>query len=301
MAIFCHIILNYKIVMIISENLLTDGLTYWDYIKLDAVLDLQKPKTSFPDEKNFIIYHQISELYFRLVLLEMEQLCFGPEINEAIFRERLIRMNIHMRQLIGAFSAMQQAINKEQFLQFRKMLYPASGFQSFQYRLIQLHATDIMNLIATDSPLRNSMTLTKENVRRAIDQLYWRIAPAEAPEQKRQTLKAFDEKYYEQLLDFAIKLRNKNVSRLYSENRHECNSNDVGEKMREFDRLVNFDWPMAHIRLASFYLDNGATYATSTGGVKWQEYLHPQFQKITFFPELWSDDELRSWGLSPSS
>ena len=39
--------------------------TYWDYIELETLLSLQKPKTSFPDEKIFIIYHQITELYFK--------------------------------------------------------------------------------------------------------------------------------------------------------------------------------------------------------------------------------------------
>ena len=39
-------------------------LTYWDYIHLDTLLSLQNPKTPFPDEQIFIMYHQISELYF---------------------------------------------------------------------------------------------------------------------------------------------------------------------------------------------------------------------------------------------
>ncbi|MFN8691124.1 MAG: tryptophan 2,3-dioxygenase family protein, partial [Cyclobacteriaceae bacterium] len=52
--------------------LYADYLTYWDYIHLDTLLSLQNPKTSFPDEKVFIIYHQITELYFNLVLSELE-------------------------------------------------------------------------------------------------------------------------------------------------------------------------------------------------------------------------------------
>ena len=54
--------------------LYSDYLTYWDYIHLETLLSLQNPKTSFPDEKVFIIYHQITELYFKLVLLEIEQI-----------------------------------------------------------------------------------------------------------------------------------------------------------------------------------------------------------------------------------
>ena len=43
-------------------------LVYWDYIEVDALLSLQKPKTDFPDEKIFIVYHQITELYFNLII-----------------------------------------------------------------------------------------------------------------------------------------------------------------------------------------------------------------------------------------
>ena len=57
------------------EGLLyADVTTYWDYIQLDTLLSLQKPKTSFPDEVIFIMYHQITELYFKLALREFEAL-----------------------------------------------------------------------------------------------------------------------------------------------------------------------------------------------------------------------------------
>ena len=54
--------------------LYSDYTGYWDYISLDTLLSLQKPKTDFPDEKIFIIYHQITELYFNLCLSEIEQI-----------------------------------------------------------------------------------------------------------------------------------------------------------------------------------------------------------------------------------
>ena len=54
--------------------LYSDYLSYWDYIHLDTLLSLQRPKTDFPDEKIFIIYHQITELYFKLIINELEQI-----------------------------------------------------------------------------------------------------------------------------------------------------------------------------------------------------------------------------------
>ncbi len=54
--------------------LYADSTQYWNYIHLDTLLQLQVPKTDFPDEMVFIMYHQITELYFRLTLHEMEQI-----------------------------------------------------------------------------------------------------------------------------------------------------------------------------------------------------------------------------------
>ena len=54
--------------------LISNYLTYWDYVHVDKLLTLQNPKTDFPDELIFIIYHQIAELYFKLSLHELEQI-----------------------------------------------------------------------------------------------------------------------------------------------------------------------------------------------------------------------------------
>src|SRR5213083_536914 len=54
--------------------LLSNYLTYLDYTHVDTLLTLQNPKTDYPDEVIFIIYHQITELYFKLSLNEFEQI-----------------------------------------------------------------------------------------------------------------------------------------------------------------------------------------------------------------------------------
>ena len=54
--------------------LYADFLTYWDYIHVDTLLSLQTPRTTFKDEKIFIMYHQITELFFKLCLHEYEQI-----------------------------------------------------------------------------------------------------------------------------------------------------------------------------------------------------------------------------------
>src|SRR5574343_381269 len=54
-------------------------LNYWDYTEVDTLLTLQKPRTPIKDEMIFIIYHQITELYFKLSLHEMEQIADAKE------------------------------------------------------------------------------------------------------------------------------------------------------------------------------------------------------------------------------
>src|SRR6201987_3105529 len=77
--------------------LYSDYLTYWDYIHLDTLLSLQTPKTHFKDEKVFIVYHQITELYFNLALWEIEQIVDHQSLTEKFFCERLDRIISYFR------------------------------------------------------------------------------------------------------------------------------------------------------------------------------------------------------------
>ena len=56
-------------------------LTYWDYIQTEPLLNLQTQRTDLPDEMVFIIYHQINELLFKMILWEMEQLANKENLN----------------------------------------------------------------------------------------------------------------------------------------------------------------------------------------------------------------------------
>src|SRR5690606_7258879 len=108
----------------------SDYLTYWDYIHLDTLLSLQTPKTRFPDEKVFIMYHQITELYFRMILHELEQIAERENIDEQFFIARIDRIIRYFENLENSFDIMADGMEKDQFLKFRMALLPASGFQS---------------------------------------------------------------------------------------------------------------------------------------------------------------------------
>ena len=68
-------------------------ITYWDYIQTDALLNLQVQRTTLPDEMVFIMYHQVNELIFKMILWEMEQLCHAIQPDPKYFTEKLMRIS----------------------------------------------------------------------------------------------------------------------------------------------------------------------------------------------------------------
>ena len=111
-------------------------ITYWDYIQTEALLGLQTQRTTLPDEMVFIMYHQINELLFKMILWEAEQVTTNEALTASFFTEKLDRISRYFDMLSSSFSIMQDGMDTEQYLKFRNTLTPASGFQSAQYRLI---------------------------------------------------------------------------------------------------------------------------------------------------------------------
>src|SRR6187402_2417439 len=109
-------------------------ITYWDYIQTDALLNLQIQRSTLPDEMVFIMYHQVNELLFKMILWEMEQLCHNTKTSTEFFTERLNRISRYFDMLTTSFDIMKDGMEPEQYLKFRNTLTPASCFQSAQYR-----------------------------------------------------------------------------------------------------------------------------------------------------------------------
>src|SRR5205085_4533891 len=99
--------------------LYADFLTYWDYVHVDTLLSLQSPRTSFPDEEIFIMYHQITELYFKLCLNEFEQLGNAKQLDVNFFVARLARINNYFEYLTLSFRIMVDGMEPHQFVKFR--------------------------------------------------------------------------------------------------------------------------------------------------------------------------------------
>lgn len=275
--------------------LYSDYLTYWDYIHLETLLSLQDTKTHFPDEKVFITYHQITELYFKLILWELEQISFKEDINEAFFLEKIDRIIRYFRHLIGSFEIMVQGLDKEQFLKFRMALLPSSGFQSAQFRLIEICSTDMINLVGGDD--RDKLQQEKD-IKPLLDKLYWRSGATElASGQKTLTLKQFEEKYMDTFYETGKKYQHNNLQKIFQTKfANSPYREEIVQRLRTYDTCANVHWPLAHLRSAGAHLQKNLEDIKATGGTNWQKYLPPRFRRIIFFPELWSATEIEEWG-----
>lgn len=275
--------------------LYADYLTYWDYIHLDTLLSLQNPRTQFPDEEIFIMYHQITELYFKLSLHELKQIVEADKPEVSFLIDRVKRINQYFKALVGSFEVMVNGMEKEQFLKFRMSLLPASGFQSAQYRTIEIYATDFKNLVHHEK--RSSLS-GAESVDELFKEIYWNRGATElATGKKTLTLRQFEDKYGEKLLNIARHLHGNNLytvsKKAMDEHGH---SDELVKELRQLDVNVNVNWPLMHYKSAVRYLQKSPADIAATGGTNWQKYLPPKFQLRIFYPELWSEEELGNWG-----
>lgn len=278
--------------------LYADYLTYWDYIHLDTLLTLQSPKTNFPDERIFIIYHQITELLFKLSLHEFHQIGNKEDLTSSFFLARLKRINSYFENLIRSFDIMVDGMEKEQFLKFRMSLLPASGFQSAQYRMIEICSTTFNNLLVKEAKDGFNGEITPGFINSMFDKIYWKMGATElATGKKTLTLKQFEEKYSDELINLASDFIDKNLLVRYrgldpKDKEHQ----DIVKELRQLDVNVNINWPLSHYKSAVRYLHKDPEDIAATGGTNWQKYLPPRFQRRIFYPELWTAEELAEWG-----
>lgn len=278
--------------------LYADYIKYWDYINLDTLLTLQQPKTNFPDEEVFIIYHQITELYFKLCLHEIRQVADEKTVGQALLLKHVRRINRYIKALIHSFDVMVDGMDEDQFMKFRMTLLPASGFQSAQYRYIEMACTDLSRLVREMGEEEVDAAMDEGEEDPVFDRLYWKEGAMElSTGEKTLTLREFEDKYDRNFREFAYEFRRKNLRRMHQRARTEEGPDErVEEAFRELDVLFNIEWGLAHYRSAVRYLQKDPEDIAATGGTNWQAYLPPRYQGIVFFPELWSQKEKEEWG-----
>ena len=270
-------------------------ITYWDYIQTDALLNLQTQRTILPDEMVFIMYHQVNELLFKMILWEIKQVCHCEKLETKFFADRLTRISRYFDMLTTSFDIMGDGMEVEQYMKFRNTLTPASGFQSAQYRLIEFSSTDLINLI----DYRFRATIDRNTpYSHAFEHLYWQAAGKDYHTgEKSYLILEFERKYKDEFLRYMEEYNTINIWKKFKELPESDQKNpELVAAMRHYDKTVNITWVMGHLNAAKKYIESGHGSGEATGGSDWKKYMHPKYQRRIFFPELWSDEELKNWG-----
>jgi tryptophan 2,3-dioxygenase len=241
------------------------------------------------------MYHQITELYFKLILHEQKQLVDDKSQKMEFFIEKVRRINSYYQALISSFSIMIKGMERKQFLQYRMALLPASGFQSAQYRMIEIYSTGMQNLVHHTERDKYS---AENSIEELYEGIYWKKGATDiSTGEKTLTLKQFEYRYTPRLVRIAKQVKNNTIWDKYLQLSTEKQDNkEIIEALKTLDINANVNWPLMHMGSAHRYLNKDKMQIDATGGTNWKEYLPPSFQKIVFFPELYNKEELNNWG-----
>jgi tryptophan 2,3-dioxygenase len=148
------------------ETDLNGKMTYGGYLQLGTLLSAQRPLTEHHDEMLFIVQHHVSELWMKLVIHELKAAIAhlrGDDVDACL--KVLARVKQVQRQLFEQWAVL-ETLTPAEYLEFRDMLGPSSGFQSLQYRVIEFmlgnkHA-DMLGVFAHDPAAQSQLRAVLE-------------------------------------------------------------------------------------------------------------------------------------------
>ena len=231
-------------------------LSYGGYLRLPELLALQTPQTAQHDELLFIVVHQAYELWFLLVLHELEGARAAMQAGDAYAAQRYLRRVVAVERLLVEQVDVLDTMAPQDFLAFRSELAPASGFQSVQFREIEFL-----------SGLRDPAYLERiEGTDEELARLRRRL--------REPTLwDAFQE-----LLGSRGSPR---LADLFWDRASYGDLFEVSERLLEHDQAFGL-WRARHVQMVERQIGS----KTGTGGSTGAEYLRTTLPK-RFFPDLW--------------
>jgi len=232
-------------------------LTYSTYLALEELLQLQRPrsKPQHPDELLFIIVHQASELWFKLILHELDGLIgllAAKDTLGAVTSVRRVNALVHI--VTGQLSAL-ETLPPQRFAQFRGYLGTSSGSQSVQFRAIEAM-----------SGMRDPHFLQ-------VLKQHGEIAPLVKEALARPTL--------QQLFDDLLVAHDVTLEQVYAE-QNQRPLQMLAEGLLEYEQGFAM-WRFLHVQLVERIIGPGTS---GTGGTLGSKYLQKTISQ-RFFPTLW--------------
>jgi tryptophan 2,3-dioxygenase len=258
---------------------LTNSLSYSQYLGLDKLLDAQRPLSYEHDEMLFIVIHQVSELWMKLCLHELNTVvdCVRRDDLGPTFK-MLARVSTIQQQLLQAWDVL-ATITPYDYSAFRNTLGRSSGFQSAQYRLLEFlignKNADLIEVFRADPP-------TYEVLERAL----------RAPSLYDEVLRLLSRRG----LDVPPQAIDRDFSQPYQASKQVAaawlsvyhNSVKDWDLYELAERLVDLDykfqlWRFTHVKTVERIIG----YKRGSGGTSGVAYLTKALD-LKFFPELWT-------------
>ncbi len=120
-----------------GDPALAEALTYNNYLRIDDLLSLQRPRSNEHDEVLFIVIHQVYELWFKELLHELDRACRLLEEDEPYKAQHTLKRILTILKVLVAQLDILETMTPAEFLTFRERLEAASGFQSDQFRQLE--------------------------------------------------------------------------------------------------------------------------------------------------------------------
>ena len=252
--------------------------TYGDYLKLDRLLSAQQPLSKEHDELAFIIIHHVQELWLKLVAYEIEAAMAAIRVDHLppAFKS-LARVTRIQEQLIAAWDVL-STMTPADYLAFRGALGPASGFQSYQYRLVEfrLGAKDAEMLLAhRHDPVvhaKLSAALTEPSL---YDEALRLLARRGHPVPKEVLDRDFSQPYVSN-----PRVRDIWLS-IYRQSQEHFDLYELAEELVDVEDWFQ-QWRFRHMKTVERIIG----HKPGTGGSSGVGYLKTALDR-SFFPELW--------------
>jgi len=235
-------------------------LSYGTYLKVPELLQLQKGLSQEHDELLFIVAHQVYELWFKVVLFELEAARDRIDAGDIFFaRHHLHRVYVIEKLLVEQLEVL-ETMSPQDFLAFRSKLAPASGFQSVQFREIEF-------LSGLKEPRY--------------------VARLEAtPEELSRLRRRLDEPSLDDAFRALVQRRGApTLVEIFRDRQRHGDLFDLCEGLLDHDETFAH-WRARHVLMVERQIGS----KTGTGGSSGAEYLRTTLAK-RFYPELW---EVRS-------
>lgn len=268
-------------------------LTYGEYLRIPQLLELQRPLASPPahDELLFIIIHQTYELWFKLLLHELDGVTANlraaaqtPGSRDEVYEAaRLLRRCTEIARLLVEQFTVLETMLPTHFLSFRDRLRPASGFQSEQFRELEfLCGLKDEALLSLHEPTPEMHASLERRLKEPSLRDVFSDALA--------TLKIIPPVCHDGSEAEPSHARALAIVALYRSEASHRDWIDVCERLSEFDELM-VAWRLRHIQM----VERTIGMRTGTGGSSGVSYLRSTLDK-KFFPELWEARSLMGGG-----